>query len=103
MSIIRAACSPGRRTRRNPGQRAEAQCKELKGTLRASRAWTLRVTWRGGGMAPGRLGPLVGHLQEQRVGELLDGVAVAEAIVPQDVAVVPELLDDLSGAVGHGC
>ena len=43
---------------------------------------------------------LVGHLEEQQVGELLDVVAVGQAIVAQDVAVVPELVDKHLG-VGH--
>ena len=41
-----------------------------------------------------RLGALVGHLEEQQIGELLDVVAVGHAVVAQDVAVVPEFLDD---------
>ena len=36
---------------------------------------------------------LVGHLEEQQIGELLDIVAIAHAVVAKDVAVVPELLD----------
>ena len=43
-------------------------------------------------LRPRRLRLLVRHLQEEQVGQLLDVVAVGEAIVPQDVAVVPELL-----------
>ena len=39
---------------------------------------------------------LVGHLEEQQVGELLDVVAVGHAVVAQDVAVVPEPLDDVA-------
>ena len=38
-------------------------------------------------------GLLVGHLEEQQVRQLLDVVAVGEAVVAKDVAVVPELLD----------
>ena len=41
-----------------------------------------------------RLGALVGHLEEQQIGELLDVVAVRHAVVAQNVAVVPEFLDD---------
>ena len=41
-----------------------------------------------------RLGALVGHLEEQQIGELLDVVAIRHAVVTQDVAVVPEFLDD---------
>ncbi len=46
------------------------------------------------GLVSGRLAALIGHLEEQQVGELLDLVAVAHAVVAQHVAVVPELLDD---------
>jgi hypothetical protein len=49
----------------------------------------------GGGVVVWRLGALVGHLEEEEVGQLLDVVAVGEAVVAQDVAVVPEFLDDL--------
>ena len=42
-----------------------------------------------------RLRLLVGHLEEEQEGELLDVVAVGQAVVAQDVAVVPELVDDL--------
>jgi len=38
----------------------------------------------------------VGHLEEQQVGELLDVVAIREPVVAEDVAVVSELLNDLS-------
>ena len=37
---------------------------------------------------------LVGHLEEQQVGELLEVVAVRQPVVPEDVAVVPQLVDD---------
>ncbi|MEA2594697.1 MAG: hypothetical protein QOF01_1166, partial [Thermomicrobiales bacterium] len=42
----------------------------------------------------------MGHLEEEEVGELLDVVAVGEAVVAADVAIVPEFLDDLSGVGG---
>ena len=44
-----------------------------------------------------RLAALVHHLQEDEVGELLQVVAVGEPGVPEDVAVVPELLADGGG------
>jgi hypothetical protein len=44
---------------------------------------------------------LVGHLEEQQIGELLDVIAVAHAVVAQDVAVIPEFLDDGGGV--HLC
>ena len=37
---------------------------------------------------------LVGHLEVQQVGELIDVVAIAHAVVAEDVAVVPELPDE---------
>ena len=46
-------------------------------------------------LVPGRLRLLVRHLQEEEVRELLDVVAVGEPVVPKDIAVVPEFLDDL--------
>ena len=51
----------------------------------------------GGGFVEGRFGLLIGHFEEQEEGELLDVVAVGEAVIPEDVAVVPELLDELLG------
>ena len=39
-----------------------------------------------------RSGPLIRHLQENEVGELLDVVPVADAIVTEDITVVPDLL-----------
>ena len=47
----------------------------------------------------GRLGALVGHLEEEEIGELFDVVAVAHAVVAQDVAEVPEFADNCGG--GH--
>ena len=47
----------------------------------------------GAGLVVGRAAALVRHLEEQQVGELLDVVAIAHAVVAQDVAVVPELLN----------
>ena len=38
---------------------------------------------------------LVRHFEEQQKRQLLDVVAVGQAVIPQDVAVVPELLDEL--------
>ncbi len=43
---------------------------------------------------------LVFHLDEQQQHQLGDVVAVIDAVVAQDVAEVPELLDDIG--VGHG-
>jgi len=37
------------------------------------------------------------HLEKRQVGELLDIVAIAHAVVAEDVAVVPEFLDEGTG------
>ena len=47
-------------------------------------------------LVEGRPGALIRHLEEQQIGELLDVVAVGEPIIAKEVAVVPQLLDDLS-------
>ena len=39
---------------------------------------------------------LVGHLEEQQVGDLLDVIAVVDPIVAQGVAETPEFLDDIA-------
>ena len=41
-----------------------------------------------------RLGALVGHLEKQQIRQLFDVVTVRHAVVAENVAVVPELLDD---------
>ena len=49
------------------------------------------------------LGALVVHLEEEEVGELFQVVAIGDAVVPQNVAVVPDALDDGGCAgCGHG-
>ncbi len=47
------------------------------------------------GLRVGRIRPLVGHFQEEQIGQLFDVVAIAHPVVAQDVAVVPKFLDDL--------
>ena len=47
--------------------------------------------------SPSQLGPLVGHLEEEQEGELLQVVLVGEPVVAEDVAVGPELLDQAIG------
>ena len=42
---------------------------------------------------------LFDHLEEEQKGELLDVVLIRQAVIAEDVAVVPELLDD--GIRGH--
>jgi hypothetical protein len=41
-----------------------------------------------------RLRPFVGHFEEEEIGKLFHVVAITHPIVPEDVAVVPEFLDD---------
>ncbi len=41
---------------------------------------------------------LVGHLEEEQIGDLLDVVAVIDAVVAEGVAEAPEFLDDVSHA-----
>src|SRR5690606_19761749 len=55
--------------------------------------------WRNGTGLTQELHALLVHLEEQQVGELLDVVAVADALVAQDVGVVPDFGDELF--VGH--
>ena len=40
------------------------------------------------------LGELVRHLEEQQMGERLDIVAIRHAVIAQDIAVVPKLLNN---------
>ena len=47
----------------------------------------------------GGLALLVRHFQEQQKRQLLDVIAVGQPVIPQDVAVVPEFLDELLGVV----
>jgi hypothetical protein len=56
----------------------------------------------GRGLVPGRQGLLMGELEEQQHAELLQVVAVREAVVAQHGAVAPELLDDAVGFGAHG-
>ena len=42
---------------------------------------------------------LLGHLQEQQVGQFRDVLVVRDAVVAEDVAQVPELGDDVVGGV----
>ena len=48
-----------------------------------------------------RLALLVRHLEKQQKRQLLDIIAVGEPVIPQDIAVVPEFLNQLEGLFGH--
>jgi hypothetical protein len=66
--------------------------------------WPTELLGDGAWLVEGWPGSLVGHLQEQEVRELLHVIPVAHAIIPKDVAVVPELLDDQLRMITHnGC
>ena len=43
----------------------------------------------------------IGHFEEDEVGELLEVVAVADAIIAQGVAEAPDSGDDRVGGIGH--
>ena len=45
---------------------------------------------------------LVGHLEEEQEGELLHVVAVRKTVVAEQIAVIPEFLNDSAGVVRHG-
>ena len=48
-----------------------------------------------------RLAVLIGHLEEEEIGELLQVVAIAYAIIPKGIAEGPDFGDD-GGGVGGG-
>src|SRR4029077_7266657 len=45
-----------------------------------------------------RFRTLVSHFEKQQICQLLNVISVAHAVVPKDVTVVPELLDDCRGS-----
>ena len=49
----------------------------------------------------GRFALLIRHFEEEQKGQLLDIITIRQAVIPEDVAVVPEFLDDLLRVVGH--
>ena len=49
----------------------------------------------------GGLAVFVGHFEEQQVGELFEVVAIADTIIPEDVAEAPNFGNDAGSAV-HG-
>ena len=53
------------------------------------------------GVVEAKFGHLVGELQKEQVGDLLDVVAVTDPRVLEDVGVVPDFGDDGGGVVGH--
>jgi len=54
----------------------------------------VKFTWDRRWFVEGRAGLLVVHFEEKEIRELFDVIAVTDAVVPKDVAVVPEPLDD---------
>jgi hypothetical protein len=74
--------------------------------MRRNREWTVPIPFhiqtgvvnyfRGddGGLVKWWLRPLMRHLQEKQIGEPLKIIAVEQSCITQDVAKVPELLDN---------
>jgi hypothetical protein len=54
-----------------------------------------------GGLVERRAGLLVGHLEEQQEGELLDVIAVGYAVIAQHVAVIPQAGNNGGFSGGH--
>src|ERR1017187_2066667 len=48
-----------------------------------------------------RAGPLVVHFEEQKIGELLDVIAIGDPVIAQQVAVVPDFVDQIGSGGRH--
>src|SRR6266699_4552457 len=70
-------------------------------SIAAQQAFPVIVSGNARGLVVGRLGAFMRHFEEEQVGELLDVVTIRHAVVAQDVAVVPEFLDDVLRVGGH--
>jgi len=46
-----------------------------------------------------RFAELIGHLQEEEIGELFQIIAIAHAVIAQGVAEAPDFADDAGGSV----
>jgi hypothetical protein len=55
----------------------------------------------GGLAAVWRTGPLVVHFQEKKIGELLDIVAIGDPVIAEQVAVVPDFVDQIGSGGSH--
>ena len=55
----------------------------------------------GGLLVVGRAGPLVVHLEKEKIGELLDVVAVRDSVIAEEVAIVPDFVDEIGSGGGH--
>jgi hypothetical protein len=55
----------------------------------------------GGLVLVGRAGAFVVHLEEEKVGELLDVVAVGDPVIAEEVAVVPDFVDEIGSGGRH--
>jgi hypothetical protein len=55
-----------------------------------------------GGLAVvGRAGALVVHFEEEEISELLDIVAVGDSVIAEEVAVVPDFVDEITSGGRH--
>jgi hypothetical protein len=55
----------------------------------------------GGLVLVGRAGALVVHLEEEKISELLDVVAVGDPVIAEEVAVVPDFVDEIGSGGRH--
>jgi len=55
----------------------------------------------GGLVFVGRAGALVVHFEEKKIGELLDVIAVGDSVVAEEVAIVPDFVDQVGGGGRH--
>lgn len=55
----------------------------------------------GGLLVVRRAGPLVVHLKEEKIGELLDVVAVGNPVIAEKIAIVPNFADEIGGGGRH--
>ncbi len=91
--MVKRDCAPAKMSPRMPGVLPE-RAEHVDVVVEQLGAAQLRE--RGPVALLGELdAPLVGHLEEEQVGDLLDVVAVVDAVVAQGVAEAPELLDDV--------
>ena len=68
--------------------------------IQANQRSPVQLLWDDRGTAEWGFGLLVRHLEEEQECQLFDVVLVRKAVVAQDVAVVPQFLDD-GRAVAH--
>ena len=63
-------------------------------SVAAEQAFPIVALWNARRLVIGWLRALVGHLEEEQVGQLLHVVAIGHAIIAQQVTVIPQALDN---------